>query len=83
MRLIYVELRKGKFMAHYTYEINLDKECPRCGCKVAIVAVYHFGSTHKPSCKDCGLNDGKGDTEELAKNIITNCFYEYEESHGK
>ena len=65
-------------MAHYTYEIELDKKCPRCGCNTAIVAVYHFGSTHQPRCKGCGLKDGKGDAEELAKIIMTNCFYEYE-----
>jgi transcription elongation factor Elf1 len=70
-------------MAHKVYEIDLSKECPRCGCKVALVAVYHFGSTHTPSCKNCGLNNGKGDRQELAHGIMINCFYEYEQSKPK
>lgn len=68
-------------MAHSTYDIEqLNKACPRCGCTTAIVAVYHLGSTHEPRCKGCGLKDGKGDHESLAKAIIINCFYEYEKN---
>jgi hypothetical protein len=66
-------------MAHETYLIDLDKKCPRCGSNKAIVAVFHFGSTHQPRCNGCGLMDERGDVRELAKAIITNCFYEYEE----
>lgn len=69
-------------MAHYTYEIDLDKECPRCKHKKAIVAVFHFGSTHKPSCANCGLNDSKGDCAALAKSIMANCFYNYEKDNS-
>lgn len=64
-------------MALTVYTIDVDKACPRCGSKKVSVAVYHFGTTHKPSCKKCGLNDGKGDHENLAKSIITNCYYNY------
>ena len=72
-------------MSHYTYEIELDKECPRCEskCKTAIVSVYHFGATHQPSCKNCGLKSKGGDRKELAESTMINCFYEYEESHQK
>ncbi len=65
-------------MAHNVYKIDLEKECPRCGCNFALVAVYHFGSTHKPSCGKCGLNNGEGDHKNLAQSIMHNCFYDYE-----
>lgn len=70
-------------MAHYTYDIQLDKACPRCGSTTAIVGVFHFGATHQPRCKGCGLNDGKGECAELAKSIMTNCFYEYDTTQAR
>ena len=66
-------------MAEKIYEIKLEKPCPRCGSKDVIVAVYHFGTTHLPRCKNCGLNNNKGDAKELVKPIILDCYYNYEE----
>ena len=68
-------------MAHYSYTIELNKKCPRCGSSEALVSVYHFGATFQPQCNGCGLNDGKGDSKEQAKPIIINCFYEYEKNN--
>ncbi len=70
-------------MAHYTYDIKLEKACPRCGSKTVIVAVYYFGETHRPRCKKCGLTSGYGDHKDLVESIIINCFYEYEKANSE
>ena len=69
-------------MSHRDYTIQMDKACPRCGSKEALVSVLWMGTCHQPRCKSCGLNDGGGDSEAQAKPILTNCYYEWEEKHG-
>lgn len=71
-------------MAHYTYEIKVDKKCPRCGCNgEAIVSVYYLGSTHTPQCKNCGLGPESGDHANTAKINLVNYYYKWEETHPK
>lgn len=68
-------------MSERIYEIDLWKECPRCGSKKAKVMVYHFGVTHKPMCKKCGLSAKGGDKGELAEAMMIDAFFKWEENN--
>jgi hypothetical protein len=65
-------------MAEIVHKEKLVKPCPRCGCEYCLIKVYHFGTTFKPICEQCGLNDNKsGDNIATAKAVMVNCFYEF------
>lgn len=72
-------------MAQEVYEIQIDKNCPRCGNNKVKVSVFHFGATHSPMCSNCGLGDGiaKGDHKDVVIPIIKNVYYDWEDKHPK
>lgn len=71
-------------MSERIYDKEIKKSCPRCGCNKIKVAVWHFGSTHKPMCADCGLAPEKGyDHENIVEQVITNTYFEWEYKHQK
>jgi hypothetical protein len=66
------------------YEIDIDKECPRCGSKKVAVKVFQGWTfqSHSPMCAGCGLGAGKIKRVCTSKIIalaeIVNFYYEYE-----
>lgn len=65
-------------MAERVYELNMDKNCPRCGSNKVIVEVFHFGNTYKPMCGGCGLKpDESCSTELTVRPTMTNLYFNY------
>ena len=53
-------------MAHQIYKKEMQRPCPRCGCKEARLATYHFGATYSAECADCAFGNITGDNEDMA-----------------
>lgn len=65
------------------YQIDSEKECPRCRSKKIAIQVYQGWTfqSHSPMCAGCGL--GRNETriatsQTVAKAALINYYYDYE-----
>lgn len=65
-------------MAHRVYEKEAKAKCPRCECKDATLAVYHFGNTVTAECKNCGFGKVHADNEGMALSRLYGKYLEYD-----